>query len=233
MKKLYLIAVVLLLSTGCGSYTSVIKYQNLPNDLYANNSLKEYLKNNKSPKIVLRVPNSNDKATSNTINSQNNNVLYNAIEKELLKEGFNVRDRGLFNEIMDKSKSADYSKLGDETDTDLILEVISLNTDISYSTNKITLVNNNGKGPDGSNLGAIDYKKNGASIEFRLIMVKSNAIAGNYKFNFTPCVDGCPLTDWNYNKHTRVLEPKETVTVNILEGFITRCTQDLISTIRS
>src|SRR5882762_9080965 len=110
MKKLYLLPVIFLMITGCGSYTSLIKYQKLPDDVYANNNLKEYLKNNNSPKIVLRVPNTNDKATSNTIINQNNNVLYNAIEKELLKEGFNVRDRGLFNEIMDKSKSADYSK---------------------------------------------------------------------------------------------------------------------------
>lgn len=233
MKKLYFIAVILLLSTGCGSYTSLIKYQKLPDDVYANNDLKEYLKNNKNPKIVLRVPNTNDKATSNTVVNQNNNVLYNAIEKELLKEGFNVRDRGLFNEIMDKSKSADYSKLGDETDTDLILEVVNINTEIAYSTNKITLVNNNGKGPDNSNVGLIDYKKNGASVEFRLIMVKNNEIAGNYKYNYTPCVNGCPLTDWTYNKHTRSLELKETVTVNLLEQFITRCTQDLISSIRS
>jgi len=64
-------------------------------------------------------------------------------------------------------------------------------------------------------------------------MVKSNAIAGNYKYNYTPCVEGCPLTDWTYNKHTRLLELKETVTVNALEEFITRCTQDLIGSIRS
>jgi hypothetical protein len=232
MKKLYLVALVFLLSTSCGSYTSLIKYQKQPDDVYANGHLKDYLKNNRSPKIVLRVPNSNDKATSNTVNNQNNNVLYNAIEKELLKEGFNVRDRGLFNEIMDKSKSADYSKLGEETDTDLILEVINLNTDISYSTNKITLVNN-GKGTETANVGPVDYKKNGASVEFRLIMVKNNEIAGNYKYNYTPCVNGCPLTDWTYNKHTKVLELKETVTVNTLEEFIKHCTQDLIGSIRS
>ncbi|MBS1531731.1 MAG: hypothetical protein JSU01_15600 [Bacteroidetes bacterium] len=233
MKKLYFLAIVLLLSAGCGSYTSMIKYQQQPNDVYANNDLKDYLKSNKSPKIVLRVPNTNDKATSNTVVNQNNNVLYNAIEKELLKEGFNVRDRGLFNEIMDKSKSADYSKLGEETDTDLILEVVNINTEIGYSTNKITLVNNNGKGAESSNVGVVDYKKNGASVEFRLIMVKNNEIAGNYKYNYTPCVNGCPLTDWTYNKRTRALELKETVTVNLLEEFITRCTQDLISSIRS
>ncbi len=104
MKKLHLIPVVFLLLTACGSYTSLIKYPVVPDDVYANNNLNNYLKNNRSPKIVLRVPNTNDKATSNTVVSQNNNLLYDAIEKELLKEGFNVRDRGLFNEIMDKSK---------------------------------------------------------------------------------------------------------------------------------
>jgi len=233
MKKLNLIAIALLLTTGCGSYTSLIKYQKLPDDVYAKNDLKEYLKSNQSPKIVLRVPNSNDKATSNTVSNQNNTVLYNAIEKELLKEGFNVRDRGLFNEIMDKSKSADYSKLGEETDTDLILEVVNINTEIAYSTNKITMVNNNGKGPDESNIGLVNYKKNGAVVEFRLILVKNNEIAGNYKYNYTPCINGCPLTDWTYNKRTKSLELKETVTVNLLEEFITRCTRDLVGSIRS
>jgi uncharacterized protein YceK len=232
MKNLYLIPVVFLLMTGCGSYTSMIKYQKQANDVYANSNLKEYLKNNPSPKIVLRVPNTNDRATSNTINSTSNNIFYNAIEKELLKEGFNVRDRGLFNEIMDKSKSADYSQLGVETDTDLILEVVNLNTDIAYTTNKITLVNN-GNHTEAYQVGTIDYKKSGALVEFRLIMVKNNEIAGNYKYNFTPCTDGCPLTDWIYNKHTKVLELKETVAVNALEEFITNCTRDLIESFKS
>ena len=232
MKKLCLIPVIFLILAGCGSYTSLVKYQKLPDDVYANNNLKEYLQNNPSPKIVLRVPNTSDKATSNTVNSQTNNVLYNAIEKELLKEGFNVRDRGLFNEIMDKSKSADYSQLGVETDTDLILEVVNINTDVTYSTNKVTLVNNGG-GAESGLIGNVDYKRSGATVEFRLIMVKNNEIAGNYKYNYTPCVDGCPLTDWIYNKHTKLLELKETVAVNALEEFITSCTRDLVRSFKS
>jgi hypothetical protein len=181
---------------------------------------------------VLRVPNSNDKATSNTMINPNNDMLYNAIEKELLKEGFNVRDRGLFNEIVDKSKSADYTKLGEETNTDLILEVININTSVSYSTNKITLVSTS-NGPESSNITPVDYKRLGASIEFRLIMVKNNEIAGNYKYNFTPCENGCPLTDWAYNKHTKQLELKETVEVNQLEEFMKSCTQQLIMSFKS
>ena len=229
MKNIYLALVALLAFTGCSSIM-MIKYQKLPDDVYANNNLREYLKGNRSPKIVLRVPNSNDKATSNTKNAQNNDVLYNAIEKEFLKEGFSVRDRGLFNEIIDKSKSTDYSKIGEETNTDLILEVVSINPTVIYSTNKITVVSG-GKSTD--QVQAIDYKKTGASIEFRLIMVKNNEIAGNYKYNYTPCLDGCPLTDWTYNKRTKLLELKETVAVNALEEFITGCTQDLIRSFKS
>jgi hypothetical protein len=232
MKKFSTLIVAVLFLSACGSYTSLVKYQKLPDDVYANNNLKDYFKNNSSPKIVLRVPNSNDRATSNTMISSNNDVLYNAIEKELLKEGFNVRDRGLFNEIVDKSKSADYTKLGEETNTDLILEVVNINTAVSYSTNKITLVSNS-NGPESSTLTPIDYKRLGASIEFRLILVKNNEIAGNYKYNFTPCQNGCQLTDWAYNKRTKQLELKETVEVNQLEEFMKNCTQQLVTSFKS
>ena len=229
MKKNYLLLAAFFILAGCSSIM-MIKYPKLPDDVYANNNLKDYLKSNRSPKIVLRVPNSSDKATSNTVNAQNNNVLYNTIEKEFLKEGFSVRDRGLFNEIIDKSKSTDYSKIGEETNTDLILEVVNINPTVQYSTNKITVLSG---GKTSEMVQQVDYKKTGASIEFRLIMVKNNEIAGNYKYNYTPCIEGCPLTDWSYNKHTKVLELKETVAVNALEEFIKNCTQDLIRSFKS
>ena len=230
MKNFYLSVIVFLIFPGCSS-VKVIRYPKLADDIYANYNLIEYFRSNKNPKIVLRVPNSSDKVTSNTVTTQNNNLLYNAIEKELLKEGFSVRDRGLFNEIMDKSKSTDYSKIGEETDTDLILEVVSINPEVIYSTNKITLLNKNRSSLE---VQPVDYKRSGASIEFRLILVKNNEIAGTYKYNYNPCPeDGCPITDWTYNKRSKQLEIKETVAVNALEEFITRCTQDLIRSFRS
>ena len=64
-------------------------------------------------------------------------------------------------------------------------------------------------------------------------MVKNNEIAGNYKYNYTPCPDGCPLTDWIYNKRTKALELKETVEVNALEEFMKTCTQQLVQSFKS
>jgi len=139
MKHNFSALILGVLFASCSS-VKVIKYQPVPNDIYANKNLKGYFQGDKSPKIVLRVPNSNDKATSNT-STQNAAILYNAIEKEFLKNGFSVRDRGLFNEIINKTSSSDYSKIGESTDTDLILEVVSIDPTVVYSTNKITTVN--------------------------------------------------------------------------------------------
>ena len=130
-------------------------------------------------------------ATSNTQMSTENILMYNAIEKELLEEGFSVRDRGLFNEVMVKSTTQDYSKIKDLTNTDLILEVINIDQHIVYSTNKVNQVYKNGT--EKEVLQEKDYKARGFSIEFKLVIVRNNEIAGSYKYQYKPCTDGCAI----------------------------------------
>lgn len=230
-KLLYFIFVTLLFSS-CSPTSRIIKFPKKGDEVFANNNLKEFFKKNKSPNIVLRVPNTDDKATSNTIVSKDNNVLYNAIEKELLRQGFSVRDRGLFNEIINKSGSTDYSKIKDLTNTDLILEVVNIDPAVIYTTNKVTVLK---KKRQTEELSTIDYKRYGASVEYRLIMVNNNEIAGTYKYNYQPCPDGCALGSFSFsgkrNNYQVVL--KETVSVNTLEEFIKLCTQDLIKSFRN
>jgi hypothetical protein len=234
MRQIYLffLAILVLLSVSCSQGTYIVKYPQLPDDIYANKNLKEFASNNKTPSIVLRVPNNNDKVTSNTTNADNN-ILYNAIEKELLKEGFSVRDRGLFNELLSKSQTSDYSKIKDLTNTDIILEVVSIDPAVVYSTNKVTLT---GVKKEQSFISTVDYKKYGASIEFRVILVANNEIAGTYKYNYRPCPSGCEIGTFqsssNKSKYKN-LEVKETVSVNTLEEFIKMCTQDLINSFRA
>jgi hypothetical protein len=218
--------------TSCAPTSQIIKYPKRPDEVYANDNLKEFFKTNGSPNIVLRVPNSNDKATSNTNGGKDNNVLYNAIEKELLRQNFSVRDRGLFNEIINKSGSTDYSKIKELTNTDLILEVVNIDPAIVYSTNKITVV---GANKEKEIIGFVDYKKNGASVEFRLITMKNNEIAGSYKYNYQPCPTGCEIGTFNLKgkRNNQQVELRETVSVNSLEEFIKHCTQDLIKSFRA
>lgn len=217
-----------LLMVSCATTTRVIKYPTLGNDIYANANLKQFLKDNKFPSIVLRVANTSEKATSQT--TTNKDLLYNAIEKELLKEGFSVRDRGLFNEIINKAQTSDYSRIKDLTNTDLILEVVNIDPEVIYSTNKVTLIT---KGKEKEVIQNIDYKRYGASVEFKLILVRNNEIAGTYKYNYKPCPNGCELTTFQFtNKRLNEVALKESVQVNLLEEFMQSSTRDLINSFR-
>ena len=232
MLRILSISTVLFISlSSCSSPKKVVKFPSVPDETFANSNLKEFFKSNRTPNIVLRVPNNNDKATSNTSTSRNNDVLFNTIEKELLKKGFSVRDRGLFNELLSKTQTTDYSTIKELTNTDIILEVVSINPSVLYSTNKVTVINKNS---ETVKVGAIPYKDMGASVEYKVILVKNNEIAGTYKFNYQPCPTGCELTAFRYTgkKKNRKLEVKETVEINTLEEFMKLTTNHLILSFR-
>ena len=214
---------------GCSSSREIVKFPQIPDENYANPNLKAFFKSTSNPNIVLRVPNTNDKATSNTSNSKNGDVLYNAIEKELLRENFSVRDRGLFNELLSKSQTSDYSKIKELTNTDIILEVVNIDASVIYTTNKVTVIS--GK-KETERIGSIDYKDRGASVEFKVILVKNNEIAGTYKFNYKPLDRELSTFKFSGSKKNKKIELKETVEINTMEEFIKLTTRKLIGSFR-
>jgi len=151
---------ILIILISCSSEKKIVKFPKVPDETYANPNLKDFFKANRNPNIVLRVPNTNDKATSNTSTNNTLDVLYNTIEKEFLKENFSVRDRGLFNELLSKSQTSDYSKIKELTNTDIILEVVNIDLSVLYTTNKVTVIK---KKKESEQIGGIDYKEKGAS----------------------------------------------------------------------
>ena len=206
-----------LLQISCSKQATIQFTQKKP-ELTSADVLTEIMLINKSPRIVLRVPNTrkgvtNAQSTSNQRSEVINAVairreantnrsaakksplieplydetaLYNAIEKQLFKEGFSVRDRGLFNQVLDDNKSLDYSKIKDLTNTDLILELVSLENSVGYTTN-VCYTN-----PDRKQRVINEYRDTGgASVEFKLVHVKTNEIVGSYKLHYTPCLEGC------------------------------------------
>lgn len=231
MKSLLILTAIVFVFSSCNSGMKIVKFPTTPDETYANPALKAFFKDNNNPNIVLRVPNNNDKATSNTSTNKNNDVLYNAIEKVLLKENFSVRDRGLFNELLSKSQTSDYSKIKELTNTDIILEVVNIDPSVLYKTNKITVIK--GKS-ETEKIGEVDYKEKGASVEFKVILVKNNEIAGSYKFNYKPCPDGCELTTFKFSgkNNNRKIELRESVEINTMEEFLKLTTLKLISSFR-
>ena len=83
---------------------------------------------------------------------------------------------------------------------------------------------------------AIVYKGTGVSIQFKLIPVKTNEIAGTYNFNYKPCPDGCELIKFKpLAKCSSEVELKESVSSKSdeLEEFMKRCTKDLIKSFKN
>lgn len=226
---------LLLINCGTPHKTGYIKFQPTENEIIANSLLKDFLASNKMPKIVLRVPRSSSDVTEKSVYD----VYYNAIEKEFLKAGFIVRDRALFNEILAKNQSSDYSQIKELTDTDLILEVVNINPKVVYSTNKYFTK----KKYKERLLPSGEIRKAGASAEFKIVMVKTNQLAGDFKFNYTPCDEGkgCLetinlVTGASYTPMERGRTSKqayESIQSDLLEKFIILSTQHLIKNFKS
>ncbi len=229
------IKILFILSMAFGiascSSSKTLKFTKKADDVVKTESLKEFLKNNKNPKVVLRVTN-----TSYTVTEgEDINYVFNAIENQLLASGFIVRDRQLFNQIIGNTdNNVDYNVLKNKSDTDLIIELTKLDPKVKYSTNKYYNQKNEEKLES-------DYlhERYGASVEFKVILISSNQFAGIYKFNYTPCVEGCvisksisELMKERKKKEKEGVQAYEGVEKDELEVFIKDATIKLVNEMR-
>lgn len=216
---------------SCTPEMGTIRFTPTPPELYTKNDLKEILAQNPEPKIVLKVPVTSTSPVDKEIFELSN--VYNAIERELVKGHFIVRDRELFKEVLSDLSDANYTSIHELTDTDLILEITDIDLDIKYRTNKYL---NQEKQIKLTRGGSISMR--GFSIEFKIIVVKENQIGGFYKFSYTPCESGCVYWIEQSGKIHRVygysdeIKPYEYVEKDALEKFISKVTEDLISELR-
>ncbi len=231
MKKNYfLLSLTFLILTNCSS-TKTLKFSQKADDVIRTESLREFLQENKKPKVVLRV----NESSMNVTEGENNDYLFNAIENQLLPSGFVVRDRQLFNQIIGNDENnIDYQQLREKSDTDLIIELTKLDHQVLYETNKYYDKKNRER-----IVPSYAYQKYGASVEFKVVLINSNEFAGVYKFNYTPCVDGCiiskSLSELQRERKKKMQEDEkgyEGVERNELEIFIKNATQKLVTEMR-
>lgn len=124
MKKnlIFCVCIASLLSACSIQRKVVVRFSPVENKITVSPVLINLLEIYPNPSIVLRVPGLASGATESQLSA--NNLIYNSIEKSLLRNGFVVRDRALFNEVFTKMLDSDYSKINETTTTDLILELV-------------------------------------------------------------------------------------------------------------
>ncbi|WP_343671722.1 hypothetical protein [Chitinophaga sp.] len=229
MRTIYLLSIAAILGTGC-STQKFVSFQSPPSETFTTNKLKVFLKDNPNPKVVLRVPNTK----SSTTEEDANTYIYNTIEKELLKHNFIVRDRALFNEIIRKSgDKVDYSELKKNTDTDIILELTNLETDVVYRTNEYYTSKGQKHLFDRGDISA-----KGVKVDFKVVLIQDNEFAGNYNFNYTPCLNGCQVEEGKrgpkyYSQDNGKKQPYQTISHREMEDFFKDATNKLIVQLRN
>jgi hypothetical protein len=217
-------------NSGITYTTGVIKLSPKKDDVFTKPSLVQYLKNTTNPTIVLRVPNQIDNVLDE--NRYSKSQFYNTIEKEFAKADFVVRDRALYQKVLDQNVSTNYSKIKELTNTDLIIELVGF-SDVKIFTNKYTDMKGREKTSD------VNLVLNGYKIEFKLIRVKDNDLVGTYTFYYTPCTNGCKCTFDNLGtfysptvKGKTIIQPYELVPSDSMEEFYKITAQRLIAELK-
>lgn len=226
------ILILILFMTSCKS-TKYLKFSQKQDEIFTTENLKDYLKSNKNPRVVLRVNNSSLTVTED----ESIDYLYNAIEGKLLSNNFKVRDRQLFNKIItNQENTINYKELGEKSETDLIIELAKLDYDIEYETNQYYNKKDKLKvEPDG------EYIRYGAEVEFKVVQIENNEYAGLYTFHYTPCSSSpcvIQLSPKDERKAKEKMlkageEPYEGVEQDVLEEFMKNATQQLINSMRN
>ncbi len=211
--------------TGC--YQGYVQFVPPEPEIVCTPRLEEFMKKNPSPKIVLRVPNPQLVATE----SGRNDFLYAGIEEEFINAGFQVSDRALFEEVLSRTDGKmDYLEISRRTNTDMILELVKLDTGISYKTNKIYTH----EGEERILPPSESVKVSGAKITFKVILIEKNELAGSFTFHYAPCPDGCSV-EVSPNGAYLKEEPTpyqgisyQTVEIDELEEFVKSAARQLI-----
>jgi len=213
------------LFSGC--YQGYVKFKPPEPEFVQTPFLEEFMKKHKSPKVVLRVPDSELIIPQ----AEKHNLLYAAIEEEMIKAGFQVSDRALFKEILRRSdENMDYVEMSRRTQTDMILELVKLDTDVSYETNRYYTYEGEKKlFPQNESLKAC-----GAKVTFRIILIEENKLAGSFTFHYAPCQDGCAAGVSPSGAYLKKEAPSfqdisyQTVEIDELEEFVKSAARQLI-----
>lgn len=218
----------ILIFSRCAAPLKIVNYQAKAPEVFTAASLAGLLNGPGAPSVMVRAIDRVDK--NENIRESTFGQIYSAIENVLLKEGFTVRDRTLFNKIANSTGPTDYSKLKDITGTDLILEIINIDPAAVYSTNTITLAY---KKHQKKQVQDISYRRYGAAAAYRLIIVKNNEIAGVYKYNYNPCANGCETDSFSFEKKNAL----QTVSGQPVPGerlveFIAQSIRDMVRSAR-
>jgi hypothetical protein len=176
MKNLIIYLTFTFIISSCAK--NYVQFEKRNNEITTYKKLKEYLHDSIS--IALRTPG----LAKGALESDREKPWYNLIEIEFLKAGITVRDRNLFNDVLNRAgTNSDYADVFKKTQTDFILEITNFSYP-KYLTNEYF----NDKGIKKIFKNNNKIERNGVQIDFKLVYVPTNQFCGSFTYNYTPCL---------------------------------------------
>ena len=146
-------------------------------------TLQAFMRSVGNPTIVLRVPSPQSQVTE-AQKSQGDaamNQAYNLIEREIVKAGFTVRDRGLLEAVLRSNQDLDYRLIQQKVNAQLILEIVSI-SERSYNSDQYSRVKDQAIG----RLESGAFPLSGWQFECKVVLVDSGEIGGIYTIHIAP-----------------------------------------------
>jgi len=150
------------------------------NEIIMTEDLKRQLLENPKPKLLIRVPN----PPSNVTEAEQFNYFVNIIEKVFIGNGFTVRDRALLENLL-RSGSADFETIGEKIDTDIIIDILSLQFDIPNRIHKFFNTSTNQEEQFSYEYNFVDCPL--AKLECRITIVEKGQLGGAFTFYASRC----------------------------------------------
>jgi hypothetical protein len=150
------------------------------NEIVITPELRSLLAANPRPKVVIRVPN----PPNNVTEAEKFNSYINLIEKTFLQGGFVVRDRALLENLM-RAGSTDYRSIQRTIDTDIIVDILSLEFNISNPVDTFFNITTQRQEQFATTANFIDCPK--AKLECRLTIVDKGQLGGLFTFYASRC----------------------------------------------
>ncbi len=180
-----------LLVSSCGSYkiyTGTVIYDSTKqNEIVKSDELSNYLSSKAKIKFVLRTPPNFSSMPEEE--QRKMNLIFAQIEKELIIRGHIVKDHTLLNKLLD-NHSYSLSEIGDIIDTDIILEVLDVQFDITNQIKNFKIKENdmNTTFDNWKNINYVDCRI--SMMECRITLVDEGNIGGIFKFYISGCDNG-------------------------------------------
>lgn len=161
---------------------------------FTNEQLRNYIKKNESPAIVVRSFSASNSISSNS--SSSSDRLCSLLELGLAKNNFDIRDRALFESVATSEQtSKSYEDIYAATHVDLLMEIVSYSVNDLYMVSgyydqfgkyqKFEPVNEgNSKAP---NWIFPKYTFRGMSLNIKVTLLKDNVVGGSYSYSYVPC----------------------------------------------